>query len=108
MKPLPKQFLGGLAFLVLGNFARNLHAAAIPSKGFRGHPLAADEGGLVVELAGWIGVFGLFLVIFGAGFMVHATGRGFQSGSIQAFVRERLPKRKPAEGEEEKTPVEED
>ena len=97
-----KYFSGGVFFLSLGVFARSLVSGAQPGADFQTHPLGAGTSGVAVELLGWIGVFGYFLVAVGLGLVSLNTWKGLESGEIQAFVKEKMPKRKPApvEGEE--------
>ncbi len=101
-----RQFFGGLSFFILGVWARAYRSAQLPEEGFRGHPLAAPEGGLPVEVLGWMGVVGLVLILLGLGFMGYTLRIGLKSGAIQAWIKDKLPEKKveeeePGEGEPE-------
>jgi hypothetical protein len=103
MKPTLKHFFGGSIFLALGIFARKLFNAAQPGSDFVVHPLATDRSGLAVELNGWIGLLGFALIGIGLLLMVVSFSLGYKSGRIEAFVKAKLPKKKPkqAEGEDQ-------
>jgi hypothetical protein len=103
MKASLKYFTGGVFFLSLGIFARSLFSGAQPGPEFQSHPLGAGTSGIAVELLGWIGVFGYALIAVGLGLIFLNLWKGIDSGDIQAFVKEKMPKRKPApvEGEED-------
>jgi len=106
MKRLPIQFLGGLIFLLVGTFGRNMQQEAVPPGGFLAHPLAGEDGSFMVGFVSWMGVLGTLLILLGLGFVVRSTVLGFRSGAIQAYVKEKMPKRKAPEEEEEETPEE--
>ena len=103
MKASLKYFTGGVFFLALGIFARSLISGAQPGPEFQTHPLGAGASGIAVELLGWIGVFGYILIATGLGLISLNLWKGLESGEIQAFVKEKMPKRKaaPVEGEED-------
>ena len=98
------QFWSGWAFLALGMLGRMHYSGAVPPADFRGHPLSAPEGGLVVELVGWIGVFAWILIALGFFFVVYTTQHGFKTGVVQDRIKALLPEKKAeevAEGEGE-------
>ena len=94
MKPTIKHFAGGTLFLALGLFARSLYSAARPGSDFEVHHLATDHSGLAVELNGWIGLLSTVLIGLGLFLVVYSVRFGLQTGMIQSFIKEKLPKRK--------------
>lgn len=102
MKASLKYFTGGVFFLSLGIFARSLCAGAQPGAELQTHPLGAGASGIAVELLGWIGVFSYLLIAVGLGLISLNLWKGLESGEIQAFVKEKMPKKKvtPVDGEE--------
>lgn len=103
MKASVKYFFGGLFFFMLGSFARSLYAGVQPGPQFQVHPLAAGHSGVAVELLGWIGVLGYFLMAVGIFLMAFNLWKGLESGAIQAYAKQKMPKRKvlPVEGDED-------
>ena len=97
------RFLSGLGFLLLGAVGLVHRAGVVPPSSFRGHPLAAPEGGLPVEVVGWLGVLSGSLIAIGVLLIVRATHYGFSTGAIQAQVAAWAPKKKaaPEEADEE-------
>jgi uncharacterized membrane protein YphA (DoxX/SURF4 family) len=96
------RFLSGAGFATLGAAGLAHRASSVPRDGFRGHPLAGPEGGLAVEVVGWLGVCSGLLVLLGLFFMTRAVHHGITTGAIQAQIVEWMPEKKaPSESEEE-------
>ena len=88
------RFLSGLAFLALGVLGVVHRSGVVPPSNFRGHPLAAPEGGLAVEVVGWLGVFSWLLVVLGGFLATRSVQHGFATGAIQAKIAEWKPEKK--------------
>ena len=96
-----KRFGGGVAFLALGAMGLLYRAKFVPDPTFRGHVLAGPEGGVAVEMAGWLGVGSGILCVIGLAVAYQGVRGGIASGSLEAWITERLPKKKVPEGEDE-------
>ena len=97
------RFLSGLGFLFLGALGLSHRASVLPPADFRGHPLAGPEGGLAVEVLGWLGVCSWLLLGIGLFFVIRPIHHGFKVGAIQQKIAEWIPEKKVEEEEPEAT-----
>ena len=103
-----KRFLSGLGFLAMGVLGLTHKSSIIPASDFRGHPLAAPEGGIPVEVVGWLGVTSWVLLALGLFFVGHSLQHGLKSGAIQKKIAEWMPEKKSEEEGEAENDADED
>ena len=93
-------FFSGIFFALMGMLAISFQGSVRPAS-HKLSPLSdPDQQGLVVEVVGWIGVFGWLLIAIGLYFAIKSFYVGFVNGDIEAFIAERLPKPKVEGGDE--------
>ena len=96
------QFVAGIFFALMGMASVAFRDSVRPDSD-RLSPISdPEQSGMVVEVVGWIGVFGWLLILVGLFFAIKSFYLGFVNGDIEAFIEARLPKPKPEEGEESK------
>jgi len=93
-------FLGGITFAVMGMLAITFQGSVRPDAQKLSPLTDPEQSGFVVEVVGWVGVFGWALILVGLFFAIKSFYVGFVNGDIEAFIEARLPKPKPEEGEE--------